>query len=116
MMTIREINQRISKLPDRGQVSDGYHTFDELYAVRCLLFVVLIQTGKYPAWKAKANDDGQKWEGWFVAGINPEPGQQITFHLPIKYWDRLPVNEYDVNPYYDGHNSADVAMRLERLT
>ena len=112
---IEQVNEAISKLPAKGKVSDGYHTFDELYEARCLLFVILIQTGKFPAWKAVANHDGQKWEGWFVAGIFPKNGEQITYHLPVKYWDRLDVEAYEVNPYFDGHTSKDVLARLGRL-
>lgn len=33
--TIKEINEAIKNLhPKEGQVSDGYHTFDELYDFR----------------------------------------------------------------------------------
>lgn len=119
-MTVQEVNQIISNEKKNGldssYISDGYHTFDELYEARCLLFVALIQTGKFPSWKASANHDGQKWDGWFVAGIFPEDGRQITYHLPDKYWDRLDVEAHDINPYYDGHDSNEVLHRLNDLT
>jgi len=114
-MTIIEINNHISALPDgANEVSDGYHTFGELYEARCLLFVALIQQHKVLAWRASRNDDGTKWDGWFVCGIQREAGKQITFHLPEKYWDSLEgIETHDANPYYDGHTSKDVMERLQ---
>lgn len=115
-MTTEEINQAISASGDAGSVSDGYHTFNELYEVRNLLFAALVNHGGFSSWKARANHDGQRWPGWFVAGIRPDPGEQITFHLPEKMWGYLETDEvYDVNPYYDGHSSSDVVKRLITL-
>lgn len=117
-MTVAEINKLIQELPseERGKVSDTYHDFDTLYEFRNILFVHLINWCSDKAWKASKNADGQKWDGWFVAGIFPEPGQQITFHLPDKYWDSLNgILTFDVNPFYDGHSSEDVLNRLKTL-
>lgn len=40
-MDIKEINEAIKLLPNAGEVSDGYHTFDELYEHRVALFIAL---------------------------------------------------------------------------
>jgi len=37
-MTVEEINIKIKDVK-AGKISDGFHTFDELYAHRCSLFV-----------------------------------------------------------------------------
>lgn len=113
-MTLADINAAIAESNiDRGQVSDGYHTFGELYEARCLLFVALIQAHKDKAWRASRNADGAKWEGWFVCGIQPQAGSQITFHLPEKFWTTLDgIETHDMNPYFDGHSSKDVIDRL----
>jgi len=114
-MTVAEINAAIAAAEiDRNMISDGYHTFGELYEARCLLFVALIQAHKSKSWRASRNADGQKWEGWFVCGIQPQAGRQITFHLPEKFWASLDgIETHDVNPYFDGHTGADVLKRLE---
>jgi len=116
-MTISEINSAIQSADvDKNQISDGYHTFGELYEARCLLFVALIQAYPAQSWRADKNADGQKWAGWFVCGINPTPGKQITFHLPEKYWPNLDgIETHDVNPYFDGHNAQDVRDRLNNV-
>ena len=42
-MTIQE---QINTLPDneKSQISDGYHTFNELYEHRCVLWICLLNT------------------------------------------------------------------------
>lgn len=37
---------------DAEQVSDGYHTFGELYAHRCILFAALCHAHEPLAWKS----------------------------------------------------------------
>ena len=96
-----------------GKVSDGYHTFDELYRMRALLFLALVKMHPLDAWRARKNKDGSEWEGWFLCGLFPGAGEQITFHLPTKYWSDLSgIETHDANPYYDGHTSEDVAQRI----
>lgn len=105
---------------DSGLVSDGYHTFDELYAHRCKLFAAVMLAGDTftgyagSAFKTWRNDKGEEWEGWFIGGINTPHGQ-ITYHLPAAMWDSLPIRELEMNTDYDGHTSADVLERLDKL-
>jgi len=106
----------------KGQISDGYHTFDELYEHRYLLFLALLDVWKedcdyeWLPWKSKTHwMDGKLvpvWDGWFVAGMMTRTGQ-ITYHLPIKYWDKCNVEHLEEMPAYDGHSSQDVLQRLE---
>jgi hypothetical protein len=96
-----------------GEVSDGYHTFNELYEHRCLLFAGLI-SWLPGAFKTRLNDKGEAWEGWFIAGVNTPDGQ-ITYHLPDNLWDLVHASVIERNADYDGHTSQDVANRLRSL-
>ena len=97
------------------QVSDGYHTFAELYEHRCVLFVALICTigPLYSRWRARLHTDGTMVDGWFIAGIDLPTGT-ITYHLPIAYWALLDGNavSHERAPAWDGHTPDDVVFRL----
>lgn len=103
-----------------GQVSDGYHTFDELYAHRCRLFVALLLcadtfTGYESApFKTRCDDKGNTIPGWFIGGMDTPHGQ-ITYHLPDEWWDKLPIRAEPMNFGYDGHTSADALERLGKV-
>lgn len=96
-----------------GQVSDGYHTFDDLYEHRCLLFLNLLQaSGCNNAWVSKLHDDGTMFDGWFIAGLDT-PNGQITYHLPMKMWELCgEIKKVDKAPKWDGHSPNDVLERL----
>jgi len=101
---------------DKGQVSDGYHTFAELYEHRCLLFVNLALRMKHIAFRTRRNDKREEWPGWFILGLNTSAGQ-ITYHVPDKMWPLTnDIREIEYNADYDGHTSKDVLTRLEKLT
>lgn len=97
-----------------GKTSDGYHTFDELYEHRCLLFIAF---GKslplLHSWKSLRHEDGSQWEGWFIAGIDLPNGQTITYHLPQRLWDLCSFVDRDRAPEWDGHTSDDVLERIK---
>lgn len=92
-----------------GQVSDGYHTFDELYEHRCLLFCAFLLC--HGGWKCRTHADGSVWDGWFIAGTTVGE-QQITYHLPDRLWALCRVFTYETPPEWDGHTSGDVIQRL----
>ena len=95
-----------------GQISDGYHTFDELYTMRNALFIAFCNVQKGLAWKSKAHEDGSMFEGYFIAGFRNNPGNQISFHLPLELWDQLHVKEYSTAVEWDGHKDKDKIYRL----
>jgi hypothetical protein len=98
-----------------GETSDGYHTFNELYAHRNALFSLVLISYLKSAWKTWRNQNGEVWEGWFIAGLETEFGQ-ISYHMPAEWWERLPdVPEIERNAAYDGHTSTDVLNRLRLL-
>ena len=52
---------------DPGKISDGYHTFEELYAHRIMLFICLMKSNKDISWKSRVHGDGTSLDGWFIA-------------------------------------------------
>ncbi len=103
------------KVDDLNKVSDGYHTIQELYDHRCILFACLISRVKYSTWKSKIHDDGTMLDGWFIAGIQTPDGP-ATYHLPMHLWDRIKTDqELEKVPSFDGHTPKDVIERLKSI-
>jgi len=108
-------------------VSDGFHTFDELYEHRIILFIALCRKISEPlpdsyseegieVWRSRFHSDGSSYEGWFILGINKELGQQISYHLPLSKWEETDFAEtLDKAPEWDGHTANDVLERLKTL-
>jgi hypothetical protein len=97
-----------------GEVSDGYHTFNELYEHRCVLFIALLKCEARTGWISKLHHDGSSFDGWFVAGLRLPTGN-VTYHLPNSMWETaVAANVWvrDRAPEWDGHTSADVVTRL----
>lgn len=114
--------------PEEMQVSDGYHTMDELYEHRVELWITLCriqQSGNqcddfnlHSVWRSKRHSDGELafGGGWFVLGIEREKGKQLTYHLPILKWEETNFAQtLEKAPEWDGHSSADVIERLKTL-
>ena len=122
-MTHLDINELIkSKKVDTNHVSDGFHTFGELYEHRITLFIALAKqllkrkSFKLPIWKTRKHDDGVAWEGWFIVGIGEQAGEQISYHLPESKWPECAfIPERERAPKWDGHTSEDVLIRLKKL-
>lgn len=117
------------KCEDGVDVSDGYHTFGELYDHRCALWIALCraehnlqqmarQTGAIVGsedapWRSRLHSDGSTFDGWFVLGQGRARGQQVTYHLPIAIWDATDfADTLERAPEFDGHTSADVLARI----
>lgn len=95
-----------------GQVSDGYHTFDELYEHRNTLFLCLLKLNG--GWISKLHDDGTQLPGWFIAGtlINQK---MVTYHMPEYMWGLAASHGATIldRAYrWDGHSPGDVLVRL----
>lgn len=104
-------NQIIIDVKDTGEISDGYHTFNELYAHRIMLFLTLMNSWPDISWKSKKHFDGESYKDWFIAGMNL-PSGTITYHIPNKFWKKAKVEELENAPEWDGHTSDDVLKRL----
>lgn len=92
-------------------VSDGYHTINELYDHRCSLFVLLCQQHKELVfYKMDLNSPG-----WFILYIETKYGQ-ISYHVPEKFLEAVKkFATEDPEHVWDGHTSKDVLERMERL-
>lgn len=98
-----------------GETSDGYHTFNELYHHRAILFSVICNQNRHNAWKSLKHDDGSMYDNMFVVGINT-PNGPATYHYDVMpYWDMYDVPEYDKAPAWDGHTPSDAIERIRLL-
>lgn len=111
----------ISELKDRnvsvGNLSDGYHTFNELYHHRAVLFSVICNSHKDIAWKSKQHDNPEEpmYDGMFIVGIET-PNGQATYHYDIDpYWDMFDVKELERAPKWDGHTPQQAIERIGTL-
>lgn len=99
---------------DMGEVSDGYHTFNELYYYRMLYnaaFFNLLPKG----WvhKSKRHHTGEECfgGGWFIVMANLPTGQ-VSNHYELKDWDLFKVPEKEFADEWDGHTPQEAADRL----
>jgi hypothetical protein len=98
-----------------GSTSDGYHTFDELYHHRAVLFGVVVNDHSDIAWKSKRHHDGSMYDGMFIVGIDTPDGQ-ATYHYDVDpYWDTFRCKELEFAPEWDGHSPDDAIERIGSL-
>lgn len=98
-----------------GEFSDGYHTFNELYHHRAILFSVICAKFKNLVWKSKLHDTGDMYDGMFIVGIET-PAGSATYHYDIDpYWDMFDVKELERAPKFDGHTPNDAIERISSL-
>lgn len=130
MELINQLNEDLQRYKNQGQinpqeVSDGHHTFEELYAHRDMLFIVLCSMAQSlaktyaddtVAWRSRLHSDGSMYTGYFILGLSESPGHQITYHLPLALWDYCDfADTIDKAKDYDGHSPADVLDRLNKI-
>lgn len=103
---------------DTDQISDGYHTFGELYDHRRALTAVLAAAAAGTAgdsWRSKAHhpEDGPMFEGgYFIVGIELPTGT-ITYHYKLSHWDDFAaVPEREHAPKWDGAAPSETVDRL----
>ena len=88
------------------ETSDGYHTFNELYHHRAVLFSVIVKAFQEKAWKARLHHDGTMYDGMFIVGIDTPYGQ-VSYHYDIDpYWHMFECRELERAPEWDGHTLA----------
>lgn len=124
--TLSSINSIITNLNrqglvDRMDISDGHHTFRELYDFRmiynALLFNEWAKQGLYDVHKSRRHHDGEECfgGGWFIV-VAVLPTGQISNHYPEEDWAYFDVPFFEKAKYdYDGHTPNDVLSRLLAL-
>ena len=114
------MNNSIIHSKDVGSISDGYHTFDELYEYRLLynaaFFNELAEQGLYDVHKSKKESDGKSPfnnENMFVV-MAELPTGQISNHYEMKHWNLFNVPIKDKANVWDNHTSKDVCERIRK--
>ena len=101
---------------DMGDVSDGYHTFNELYYYRMLYNAAFFNLlPKEWVHKSKRHHTGEECfgGGWFIVMANLPTGQ-ISNHYELKDWDLFQIPEKEFADEWDGHTPQEAAERLHR--
>ena len=99
---------------DKGEISDGYHTFNELYRYRMLYNAAFFNMlPKEIVHKSKRHHDGEECfgGGWFIVMANLPTGQ-ISNHYELKDWDLFQIPEKEIADEWDGHTPNEAADRL----
>lgn len=115
----KAINEELKQMRDAGisrkDISDGYHTFGELYFHRMILFSIILNQNPTISWKAKKHHDGTMFgDDSFICGIETPEGQ-YTYYYHLDYWDYFNVKELEYAPKYDGHKPEDIDRLLTLL-
>lgn len=115
------INLIIAGGCDTKLISDGFHTFGELYEFRLAYNVALFNEWSrlqmHNVHKSIRHNDGEycfnKSGAWFIV-VAVLPSGQISNHYEIKDWDlfKCPAKDKALFPW-DGHTSSDVLERLK---
>lgn len=106
---------------DTSLISDGYHTFGELYDFRkvynAALFNQWAKSSLYEVHKSYKHFDGELCfgGGWFIV-VAVLPSGQISNHYKNEDWDLFRFQEVEKALYeFDGHTPADVLERLKGI-
>lgn len=103
------------KIPDSGieDLSDGFHTFRQLYYQRMMLFATIVKQNRDRAWKSLRHEDGELCfgGGWFIVGIDTPEGS-YTYHYEDNYFSLFDCVELERSKHWDGHTEKDVVRLL----
>ena len=121
-----------TKLERINELSDGYHTYDELYEFRKMYNAVLFNEwatqpvgfnidgsikSKFDVHKSWRHHNGEMCfgGGWFIVSAMLPTGL-ISNHYKAEDWDLFQVPEVEKALYeFDGHTTQDVLIRLKTL-
>lgn len=103
------------KIPETGidDLSDGFHTFRQLYYQRMMLFATIVKQNRDRAWKSLRHEDGEPCfgGGWFIVGIDTPRGS-YTYHYEASFYSLFDCKELDYAKHWDGHTEKDVTRLL----
>ncbi|MBP3881807.1 MAG: zinc ribbon domain-containing protein [Lachnospiraceae bacterium] len=100
-------------IKDIGDLSDGFHTFNQLYYQRMMLFATIVKQNRGRAWKSLRHEDGELCfgGGWFIVGIDTPEGS-YTYHYEDNYYSLFDCVELERAKHWDGHTEKDVTRLL----
>lgn len=113
---LKRIDSLQQEQTDMGEVSDGYHTFNELYYYRMLYNAAFFNLlPKEWVYKSKRHHTGEECfgGGWFIVMANLPTGQ-ISNHYELKDWDLFQIPEKEFADEWDGHTPQEAAERLHK--
>ena len=116
-MNVDEINKEIAYQKENNDdfkgkdITDGYHTFGELYHCRMVMSAVICNTYPHLSWKSKLHDDGTMFDDSFIVGTETPEGS-YTNHYHLEHWDMFNVVELTRGRPWDGHTAADIGRLL----
>ena len=108
--------EKLKEPKDKGEISDGYHTFNELYYYRMLYNAAFFNLlPKEWVHKSKKHHDGEECfgGGWFIVMANLPTGQ-ISNHYELKDWELYQIQEKEIADEWDGHTPQEAAERLHK--
>ena len=109
----REAICKVAGVAEIDDVSDGFHTFRQLYYQRMMLFAAIVRQNKDKAWKSFRHEDGELCfgGGWFIVGIDTPEGS-YTYHYEDSYFGLFDCEEFKRGKHWDGHTEKDVTRLL----
>ena len=112
-MRRREAICKVAGVSEIDDVSDGFHTFRQLYYQRMMLFAAIVRQNKDKAWKSFRHEDGELCfgGGWFIVGIDTPEGS-YTYHYEDSYFGLFDCEELKRGKHWDGHTEKDVTRLL----
>ena len=120
--TVEAILDHIGALEaEKAELSDGYHTFKELYDFRrvynAALFNEWSEKGIFKVHKSTRHHDGEEcFGGGYFVVVAVLPAGQITNHYKMKHWEEFKIPAFEKARFeYDGHTAMDTVDRLNEL-
>jgi len=117
-MTDKEMERRkaiceVAGVAEIDDLSDGFHTFRQLYYQRMMLFATIVKQNKDKAWKSLRHEDGEFCfgGGWFIVGVDTPEGS-YTYHYEDNYYSLFDCKELERGKHWDGHTEKDVTRLL----
>ena len=103
----------VAGVSDIEDLSDGFHTFRQLYYQRMMLFASIVKQNKERAWKSLRHEDGELCfgGGWFIVGVDTPEGS-YTYHYEDNYYSLFDCKELERGKHWDGHTEKDVTRLL----
>lgn len=120
VMTVNEINKEIAYQKENNEdfkakdISDGHHSFGELYHCRMIMSAVICNANSHLSWKSMLHEDGTMFDGSFIVGVETPEGQ-YTNHYHVEHWDMFTVMELDRGRPWDGHTAKDIGRLMSLL-